>query len=242
MHDWNLRPARDLGLSANERFRSLQRESGLISTGLHLAWWTMVRSYLALWHRLRITGQQHIPIQPPFIMVANHSSHLDALALAAPLAWDIRDQIFPIAAGDVFFDTPIVSAFAAQMLNALPMWRKNCGPHALAQLRQRLLEEPCAYILFPEGSRSRDGNMLPFKPGFAMLVAQTNVPVIPCHLSGCYQSLSANRRFPRPKRIDLRIGEPLKFANVENTREGWYHIATTTEHAVRSLQPSQFIS
>src|SRR5437763_7255516 len=142
MQEWNLQPARDLGMPPGERLRSLQRESGLISTGLHIAWWSVIRGYLAVWHRLAISGQQHIPAQPPFVLVGNHTSHLDALVLAAPLPWRLRDRIFPIAAGDVFFQTPLASAFAAGMLNALPMWRKKCGPHALEELRRRLLEEP----------------------------------------------------------------------------------------------------
>jgi 1-acyl-sn-glycerol-3-phosphate acyltransferase len=235
MQKWDLKPARDLGMPPGERLRSLQRENGLISTGLHLGWWFLVRGYLAVWHRLAISGQENIPAQPPFLLVANHTSHLDALVLASPLPWRLRDRIFPIAAGDVFFQTPLVSAFAAGMLNALPMWRKKCGPHALGQLRQRLLEEPCAYILFPEGTRSRDGKLSSFKPGLGMLVADTAVPVVPCYLDGCFKALTANQRCPRPRRICLRIGEPLTFAPVANNREGWLHIAAATEERVKAL-------
>jgi 1-acyl-sn-glycerol-3-phosphate acyltransferase len=235
MQQWDLQPARDLGLPPGERLRSLRRENGLISTGLHLAWWTVVRGYLAVWHRLAICGQQNIPARPPFILVANHTSHLDALALAAPLPWRHCDRIFPIAAGDVFFQTPLVSAFAAGMLNALPMWRKKCGPHTLAELRKRLLEEPCAYILFPEGTRARDGQMSSFKPGLGMLVAETSVPVVPCYLDGCFQALSAEQRWPRPRRIRLHIGAPLTFTAVANNREGWLHVAAAMEERVRAL-------
>jgi 1-acyl-sn-glycerol-3-phosphate acyltransferase len=218
-----------------ERWRSVRRESGLVSTGLHLAWWSLVRVYLAAWHRLTVTGRQHVPAQAPFILVANHTSHLDALVLASPLPWWQRDRIFPIAAGDVFFQTPLASAFAAGLLNALPMWRKKCGPHALEELRRRLLEEPCAYILFPEGTRSRDGKMASFKPGLGMLVAGTEVPVVPCHLDGCFEAMGANQRAPRPRRIRLHIGEPLRFAAVPNEREGWLRIAAATEERVKAL-------
>lgn len=235
MENWKLQPARDLGLPSVERLRSLQRESGLLSTGMHLAWWLFVRSYLGLWHRLNISGRQNIPAQPPFLLVANHTSHLDTLSLAASLPWRLLDRIFPIAAGDFFFQTPLASAFATGMLNALPMWRKNCGRHAMEELRHRLLEEPCSYILFPEGTRSRDGRMAAFKPGLGMLVAETRVPVVPCHLDGCFQALPPDRRWPRPLAIRLRIGKPLTFESVTNNREGWLHVATATEEQVRSL-------
>lgn len=238
MKRWDLQPAGDLGMPAGDRLRSLRRENGLISTALHGIWWFFVRNYLRVWHRLTITGQQHLPTTPPFILVANHASHLDTLALAAPLAWRLRDRIFPIAAGDVFFQTPLASAFAAWMLNALPMWRKKCGPHAMAELRRRLTDEPCAYILFPEGTRSRDGRMMPFKPGLGMLVAGARVPIIPCYLAGCHRALAPGQRWPRPGRIHLQIGEPIVFDHLPNDREGWQHISQIMEERIRTLQES----
>ena len=206
MQDWDLKPARDLEKPLGEQLRSLERENGLISTGLHWAWWTMVRVYMGLFHRLTIHGRKNLPAEPPFVLIANHASHLDALVLACPLSWSQRDRIFPIAAGDVFFETPMLTGFAAYMLNALPMWRKKCGPHALKQLRRRLVEEPCGYILFPEGKRTRDGQMLPFKPGLGMLVAETDVPVVPCYIHGCFEALHPDHQWPSPERISLNVG------------------------------------
>jgi len=232
---WKLEPAHDLGLPLAERLRSHRREAGLVETGAHLAWWGLVRAYLAAGHRLTVVGRERLPAKPPFVLVANHSSHLDALALAAPLPWRLRDRIFPIAAGDTFFQTSAHAVFAAGFLNALPMWRLKCGPQALKALRQRLLDDPCIYILFPEGTRSRDGAMRRFKPGLGMLVAGTDVPIVPCHLQGTYESLPPNRTWPRFKRITLRFGQPLVFPAVSNDRTGWEAIAEQTEAAVRGL-------
>jgi 1-acyl-sn-glycerol-3-phosphate acyltransferase len=232
---WRIEPARDAGLPLNERMRSLRRESGLISTALHLTCWSAVRAYLSLYHRLRVEGRDNLPGNPPYVLVANHTSHLDAFALSAFLPWRLRDRVFPIAAGDVFFETPAASAFSAFFLNALPMWRKKCGPHAMQDLRERLLSEQCVYVLFPEGTRSRDGVMQPFKRGLGMLVAGAPVPVVPCHLDGCFDALPAERRWPRPCRIRVRIGKPLDFSAVANEREGWEQLMQTVEAAVRSL-------
>ena len=236
MQPWKLEPAKDHGLSFWQSLRSLQRENGLVATGFHLAWWALVRGYLSAWHRLGIHGREHLPAKPPFILVANHASHLDALVLAAPLPWRIRDRIFPIAAGDVFFETPARSAFSAFFLNALPMWRKKCGPHALQELRRRLVDEPCAYILFPEGSRSRSGQMTSFKVGLGMLVAGTPVPVVPCFLKGCFEAMRPDSAIPRPGSIHLEIGPPLVFSDVANERAGWEEVARAVENAVRSLE------
>lgn len=236
---WKFEPAKDLGLPLGKRLRSPRRESGLIETGSHLAWWALVRSYLAVWHRLRVEGRANLPRTLPFVIAANHASHLDALVLAAPLSWRLRDRIFPIAAGDTFFETPLLTAFAAFCMNALPLWRKSCGPHALQALRERLLGEPCGYVLFPEGTRSRDGTMAPFKPGLGMLVAGTPVPVVPCHLSGAHAALPPRARVPRPRRLRLRVGEPLSFAGVADERSGWQEVAARVEAAVRRLAGSE---
>src|SRR5207247_1186427 len=139
MQDWKLQPAQDLGMSLGQRLRSPRREIGLIETCAHMGWWAMVRTYLALCHRLTMHGREHLPKEPPFVMVGNHGSHLDALVLAAPLPWRLRDRIFPIAAGDTFFENAIQAAFAAGMINALPLWRRKVGPHGLNDLRRRLV-------------------------------------------------------------------------------------------------------
>ena len=171
MDPWHLQPAHDTGLTPAERFRSVRRESGLIESLAHHLCFSLLRTYFAIAHRLTIVGRENLPAHGPFVLVANHCSHLDALALGAALPPRHRERAFPIAAGDVFFQTSVTSTFSAIMLNALPMWRKNCGPHALADLRRKLQEERSIFIIFPEGGRSRDGSMKPFKHGLGMLVA-----------------------------------------------------------------------
>jgi 1-acyl-sn-glycerol-3-phosphate acyltransferase len=235
MDSWNYEPARDLELSPVERSRSLKRESGLWSSLGHLVWHALARVYVTLYHRLDVEGKQNLPAAPPFVLVANHTSHLDALTLGAVLPSRWRDRVFPVAAGDVFFETPLRSIFSAQMLNALPMWRKHCGPHALAELRDRLLIEPCAYILFPEGTRSRDGSLQRFKAGLGMILAETPVPLIPCAIQGAAQAWPPDARWPRPRKLRLSIGSPLSFESAPNTRAGWEQIVRTAEEAVRRL-------
>jgi Acyltransferase len=130
MEPWQLQPARDTGLTPSERFRSVRRESGLLESLAHHFCFSLLRIYFSIAHRLTIMGRENLPAHGPFVVVANHCSHLDALALGAALPPRHRERAFPIAAGDVFFQTNVTSTFSAIILNALPMWRKNCGPHA----------------------------------------------------------------------------------------------------------------
>jgi 1-acyl-sn-glycerol-3-phosphate acyltransferase len=235
MEPWNLQPAHDTGLTPSERLRSVRRESGLLESLTHHICFLLLRSYFAIAHRLTIIGREKLPMHGPFVLAANHCSHLDALALGAALIPRHRERAFPIAAGDVFFQSTVTSTFSAIMLNALPMWRKNCGPHALADLRRKLQEEKSIFIIFPEGGRSRNGSMMPFKHGLGMLVAETNVPVVPCGLAGTFEALPPHRNFPRPVAIKLLIGDLLQFASTANDRTGWSQIAASLESRVRDL-------
>jgi len=235
MEDWRYRPAADAGLAPGESLRSLRREAGLAAWLAQGGWRGLTRTYLRLYHRLEIRGREHLPTCPPFVLIGNHTSHLDAITLAATLPWRLRAAAFPIAAGDVFFETPAASLFSALMLNALPMWRKRCGSHAMQELRDRLLGDPAIYILFPEGTRSRDGTLGAFKPGLGMLVAAAEVPVVPCYLAGAFHACPPGKSLPRPRKLALHIGPPLSFAAEPNEREGWRAIATRAEEAVRAL-------
>src|SRR5262245_29607042 len=235
MEPWKLQPARDTGLTPVERFRSVRRESGLLESLAQQACFSILRFYLAIAHRLTSGGPERLPVRGRSVLAANHCSHREPLVSRAALRPRHRERAFPIAAGDVFFQTAAVSVFSAIMLNALPMWRKNCGPHALAELRRKLQEEKAIFIIFPEGGRTRTGSMMPFKHGLGMLVAETNVAVVPCGLIGTFGALPSNRKVPRPVRIKLIIGEPLNFAATPNNREGWSQIARRLESSIRVL-------
>jgi 1-acyl-sn-glycerol-3-phosphate acyltransferase len=235
VEEWQYKPAQDLGIGGVERLRSVKRESGLMGFMARKTWWFWVRAVLRITERIQVSGKEHLPLTPPFLIVANHSSHLDVLVLATALPMRWRDSVFPLAAGDTFFETPPMAAFAAGMMNALPMWRKNCGHHAIDALRHRLVSEPCGYILFPEGTRSRTGQMSPFRPGVGMLVAGTAVPVIPCYLSGTFDALPPHAKWPRSANIALKIGKPCQFENISNERNGWRTIAEKLQNEVRTL-------
>lgn len=232
MDSWKYKPARDSHLSPIARLRSEAREPGLVSHTIATCSWTVIHTYFRLYHRLRIVGKEHLPTKPPFVLVANHESHLDALVLGACIPSHTRQWVYPIAAGDVFFESPVRSVVATTTINALPIWRKRVGGHALDELKQRLHSGDCAYILFPEGARTRDGKPLRWKPGIGMIIAGTNIPVVPCHISGCFDALRPETKIPRPRPITVTIKPPVSFENSANNREGWEHIVATLRSLV----------
>lgn len=232
--EFDLKPARDFGLPLAQRLASQSREIGLVSTLAHGSFRQLVRLYLRAVHRLSVRGLEHLPA-PPFVLIANHSSHLDAITLAAALPLRLAERAYPIAAADTFFTSLASSLFAAYAINALPLWRKGTKPADLAAFRARLIEDRLIYILFPEGTRSRTGTMARFQPGIGAFVAGTPVPVVPAFLDGAFAALPPQRRLPRPVKLRLAIGAPLTFANTANDRKGWLTVARSCEDAVRRL-------
>jgi 1-acyl-sn-glycerol-3-phosphate acyltransferase len=232
--DWQLKPARDHELEPRLRLASLEREGGLVSLACHWSWRQVMGLYLRLFHRLSVSGRHNLP-GPPFVLIANHASHLDILALASVIPVRYLERVHPIAAADAFFGSFASSAFAAFSVNAFPMKRKAARSKDLALLRARLAEDRLIYILFPEGTRSRDGRMAPFKAGIGALLADSDVPVIPCHLEGTFAALPPHRRLPRPGAIRLTLGAPLSFADCPNDRDGWIRVAERCESEVRRL-------
>lgn len=230
--EWRLKPARDIGLAPGARLRSLARERGLVGLALNALWRCGLRACLAVFHRLEVTGRANLP-PPPFVLVANHTSHLDALVLAAALRGAAARAAHALAAGEVFFGSGAGAAFAAYAINAFPIWRGRTKRGELQLLRERLVEDRLVYILFPEGTRSRSGAMAPFQPGLGTLVAGTGVPVVPCFIAGAHAAWPPQRRWPRPGRLALRIGPAIRTEGLDRDA-----VTALAEAAVRRLSVS----
>jgi 1-acyl-sn-glycerol-3-phosphate acyltransferase len=233
--EWKLRPARDHGLTPGERMASPLRERSLGGLAINAAWRRLVRAYLATAHRLRVTGRQNLPAAGPFVMIANHSSHLDALTLTSALHGAPGRRVYALAAADTFFTDVRSSAFAAYAINALPVARQGGGRAGMRMMRERLIEDGFVYVIFPEGTRTRTGALAPFKAGIGMLVAGTDIPVVPCWIEGAFAAWPASRKMPRPVPLAVSIGAPLRFADISDDGVGWNGVAVACEAAVRRL-------
>ena len=114
-------------------------------------------------------------------------------------------------------------------MNALPIWRKNCGAHALWTICEnvRLVRDECTYILFPEGTRTRTGKMAAFKAGLGRLVACTELPVVPCYIElpawGCITAKQKETGRGQ-KNSGKNWRAPLVFEKTSPDREGWESI------------------
>ena len=231
MDNWDYQPVDDFDKTPMERLSTFPRQPDMLWYAVRFAAHIALRVWLKVWHRYRVVGREHLPKDVPFVMVANHASHLDALALLSALPLRSIQRTYPAAAKDYFFTSVTKVAFAAIVVNAMPFDRKDKPRESIHLCRELLATPGHALILFPEGTRSATGEMAPFKPGIGYVTAGTNIPVVPCYLAGAFRAWPKGAWFARPYRLELRIGEPVTFAGESDPKA----VAASLERKVRDL-------
>jgi len=235
VESWEYRPTEDFDKTPIERLAAFPRQPDMFVYALRLALHALIRGWMHLYHRFRVEGRQHLPLDRPFVMVANHASHLDAVTLLSALPLLRIQRAYPAAAKDYFFTSMPKVAFSAVVMNAMPFDRKENPRESLALCRE-LLETPRhILILFPEGTRTPTGEMAAFKPGVGFLTAGSEIPVVPCYLDGGYRAWPKGAFLPRPRKLVLHVGEPMTFGDLAAGKEGAKAVAARLETAVRNL-------
>jgi 1-acyl-sn-glycerol-3-phosphate acyltransferase len=235
MERWDYEPTADFDKTPIEKLATFPRQPDMLVYAIRFALHLFLRAWLRLYHRFRIVGREHLPRDRPFALVANHASHLDAVTLLSALPLPRIQRAYPAAAKDYFFTTMPKIAFSAVVMNAMPFDRKESPRDSLALCRE-LLETPRhVLIIFPEGTRSTTGELAAFKPGIGFLTAATNIAVVPCFLEGAYRAWPKGAFIPRPRKLTLRIGAPMTFADVPADKEGAKVVAARLRDAVAAL-------
>lgn len=218
-----------------ERIGQLPRKPGLLRHAVRSVAACSIRAWLGVYHRYEIVGRQNLPTGGSFVMVANHSSHLDALCLLSALPLRRLPQAYPAAAADYFFESLPRLALSVFIINAIPFDRAAHVRQSLALCRALLAEPGNILILFPEGTRATDQRIGRFRPGIGMLLAGTNVPVVPCHLSATRQALPKGAWIPRPRKVRLTIGLPQTFTAWSQERSSIRRLCDHLRHSVSQL-------
>ena len=169
--------------------------------------------------RPTVFGEEHVKtLEGAFIVVGNHSSHLDAPMVFSLLPDSITDRLATGAAADYFYRRKGISKLTSVFFNTYPVERKGKANGAntsrAAGMTGRLLADGIPILIFPEGTRSRTGEMGKFKPGAAALSIKVGVPIVPLAMHGGHDAMPVGRVLPTPDRhpVELYIGEPM-FAN-----------------------------
>lgn len=153
---------------------------------------------------VHVHGERHLEsLEPPFIAIGNHSSHVDTTVIYGALPRRLSRNLAAGAAADYFFTRKLPSLGTRLFFNAYPIDRGGMRSHA--GLSGKLLDEGVPLLIFPEGTRSRTGAMAPFRNGVAALSIGHNVPVLPIALVGAYAAMPYDQKLPVPGRPPVHV-------------------------------------
>jgi 1-acyl-sn-glycerol-3-phosphate acyltransferase len=158
-----------------------------------------------------VTGLENLAEQnPPLILAANHSSHMDTPLLLNSLPKELRRKTLVAAASDYFFSTRARGFFVSVAIGAVPMDRRIVSKQTMDEVDQLLADKWCL-VIYPEGSRTLDGRLYRGKTGIARLALSAGAPIVPVGISGTYDSMPAGRSWPVSGQVQVRFGKPLTF-------------------------------
>ena len=196
--------------------------AGLLGLGLG----PMIDFYV----RNRVVGDEIFDtLEHPVIFVANHSSHLDTPTIlrALPPKWRRRTAV--TAAADYFYKTRWKAAGVALLFNTVPLGRTGGGLGGGATDHvDRLIEEKWNLVMFPEGTRSRDGEIGQVRSGAAVIAAQHGIDVVPIYISGTHEAMPPGQNWPkrvpgrlfsRRHKVEVRFGDPIRPRDADDRRE-----------------------
>lgn len=178
----------------------------MVSERLKVAWYFIARAMCAvfckLFFRMRVYGRENIPAEGAFIVACNHQSWLDPVfcGISSP-----RRLLY--MARDTLFANPVGGAIL-RSVNVIPLSRDKADIGAMKRVIAKL-KEGNGVCLFPEGTRSRDGKIVPFKPGFGLLCRRSKSMVIPTLVDGAFECWPRHQKLFRPGKIALCFGKPL---------------------------------
>jgi 1-acyl-sn-glycerol-3-phosphate acyltransferase len=192
--------------------------------------------FLRLLARPEVSGAEHIPATGPAILASNHLSVVDSIFLPLmverPVTFAAKSEYFT---GTRWRDK-IVGAYL-RSTNQLSTDRAGArAAQAMLDAALDLLNGGQLFGIYPEGTRSPDGRLYRGRTGVGYLALHSGAPVIPVAMVGTEKILPPGHRVPRPGRIEIRIGEPLSFAELRGQPPGARQRRAVTDEVVQAIQ------
>lgn len=163
-------------------------------------------------YRVRHSGRENIPAEGGVLVVSNHQSHFDPplVGMACPrrMNYLARDTLFKFA--------PF--RWLINSLDAIPIDREGIGMGGLKETLRRLKRGEMV-LIFPEGTRSRDGEISKFRPGFTALAVRSKAAILPVAIEGAYTAWPRRQKFPRLGKVRIHYGQPMLPAEIEGHQE-----------------------
>jgi len=173
-----------------------------------------------VWCPIHVVGRNNLP-NAPFLICANHSSHLDSVALMIASGQPFG-RFATIAAEDYFFGNKLRRFGFKYLVNLVSIDRlasPSLVHKTLSGCTQFLKQGNRNLILFPEGTRSATGEIGTFKPAAALFPMRLGLPIIPVFIGGAGRVLPKGRLLPKRGSIEVRIGKPLPARGDDSSME-----------------------
>ena len=182
--------------------------------------------------RFRVIHRERMIQSGPVILAMNHQSYLDP-----PLAGSTCDRPIYFLARRTLLDVPLLGRVLPK-LNVIPVNQEGVDRSAIKAVI-RALQAGNGVLMFPEGSRTVDGNLQAAEPGLGLIIAKTLAPVVPMRIFGAHQALPRGGGKLRFCRITIVVGDPLLFTAADvagQGREVYPRLSQRVMDAIAKLQ------
>jgi 1-acyl-sn-glycerol-3-phosphate acyltransferase len=183
--------------------------------------WSIVLKgwFFRFYLRLKVVGDFDTLYRthPKLILISNHASHLDATSIAAAIPFKYWMSLYIAAAKDYFFSNPLFTFFSQHCLGAIPIDRKDKKGEAINLILNLLNNlDRMWLIIFPEGTRSKDGKLQEFKRGVAIFSERTQTPILFLYIEGNADLWPKGAIFAKPGRLRVHVGPVHPPGNIES--------------------------
>ncbi len=184
--------------------------------------------YVSAFHRLELLAPPRLPPRGPAILVCNHTSGLDPLLIQSVvprvITWMMAKEFYDMAA----------FAWAFKLIGAIPVGRSGRDSTA-TRAAIRALHDGQILGIFPEGRIEREGVLMPFQTGVALMAIKTEVPVYPAYLDGQQRNKGMLQAFLEANDATLSFGNPVEFDRTSTDKEALTDATARIRAAVQSL-------
>lgn len=244
MRDWNYENDQWMKLPAHIRHLPLfTRHFDIVSFFFRCLWGFFLKALAFRFYiRLKVIGDFHKLYREhkKLLLISNHSSHLDAVCIAAGVPFKYWMDLYISAAKDYWFRNPIFTFFSKHCLGAIPIDRKDRSGEAIKLCTSLLINlERIWMILFPEGTRSKDGYIQPFKRGVSLFSMKTDTPILFLYIEGNCDLMPKGAFLPRPGVLKLHVGPVFPPAPVDELYDAYKAwVLTINPNAYADASPS----
>ena len=194
------------------------------------------KAFLLIWHRLKIFGAEHVPDRGGVLIASNHASFLDPPVVGVgyrgrPIHFMARDSLWNSKFGSWWMHS----------VGCIPVARGTGDMKAL-KLTIKALKEGKAVSIFPEGTRTEDGELQEAKGGIGFIIEKSQCTVVPAYIAGTYKAHPKGSKWIKPCKVTITYGEPItqkEFQALGTGREAYEKYAALIMQRIADLKNGQ---